>query len=396
MINVYSNLMSAWPATMAMSPKLNRNMPTFSQIWDYERITPASAAGETLKSIQGAIGEYFERRHFFYEIVTGGQKTLYEMMPPSAAKAFTEAFFQISSLTRDEIITHKFKTVRAFNLFSLEQQEIPAVIIALDNITAADDLKFYPDRDTCGCSFHGSLNDAIEGSLCEFMERQSLLLYWLQGKANTEISSEIVTGINHIDEILLALRSEGDIRIFDITLPGAPGHAVLTLYGTKNKISRIKYSTGLSYANSLKKALCKSVVELWQSYICLHNFLIGGYTDDDIIDSYQRHFMSCNKYESFTDLCENTVLLSDDVKLTLEENITSDTNLLNYLQQISDNIFVYYARERVSNSLVWYTKIVSPDFFLHMNNSGAININNKIYHTGDGIKVRESKMVPFP
>ncbi len=53
MINVYSNLMSAWPATMAMSPKLNRNMPTFSQIWDYERITPASAAGETLKSIQG-------------------------------------------------------------------------------------------------------------------------------------------------------------------------------------------------------------------------------------------------------------------------------------------------------------------------------------------------------
>ncbi|MEW9782196.1 hypothetical protein [Escherichia coli] len=34
-------------------------MPTFSQIWDYERITPASAAGETLKSIQGAIGEYF-------------------------------------------------------------------------------------------------------------------------------------------------------------------------------------------------------------------------------------------------------------------------------------------------------------------------------------------------
>lgn len=64
MINVYSHLMSAWPATMVMSPKLNRKMPTFSQVWDYERITPASAAGETLKSIQGAIGEYFERRHF--------------------------------------------------------------------------------------------------------------------------------------------------------------------------------------------------------------------------------------------------------------------------------------------------------------------------------------------
>ena len=90
MINVYSNLMSAWPATMAMSPKLNRNMPTFSQIWDYERITPASAAGETLKSIQGAIGEYFERRHFFNEIVTGDQKTLYEMI---CCKGFYRSIF---------------------------------------------------------------------------------------------------------------------------------------------------------------------------------------------------------------------------------------------------------------------------------------------------------------
>lgn len=74
MINVYSNLMSAWPATMVMAPKLNTKMPTFSQVWDYERITPASAAGETLQSIQGAIGEYFERRHFFNEIVAEGEK----------------------------------------------------------------------------------------------------------------------------------------------------------------------------------------------------------------------------------------------------------------------------------------------------------------------------------
>lgn len=395
MINVYSNLMSAWPATMVMSPKLNRNMPTFSQVWDYERITPTSAAGETMKSIQGAIGEYFERRHFFNEIVANGEKTLYDMMSPHAADAFTRAFVQTSSLAEDVVRTHQFKTTRAFNLFSLEKQEIPAVIIALDNITAASDLTIYPDRDTCGCSFHGNLNDAMDGALCEFMERQSLLLYWLQGQANTEISGEIITGINYIDEIMSALRSEGEIRIFDITLPGAPGHAVLTLYGTTNEDSQIKYSTGLSYANSMEKALCKSVTELWQSYICMHNFLIGGYTDEDIIDHYQRHFLSCNKYESFTDLCENTLFRQSDVVLSLE-NPPSDNDLLNYLEKISDNIFVYYARERVSENLFWYTKVVSPDFFLHMNGSGAININNKLYRAGNGIKHREFKMVPFP
>jgi len=395
MINVYSDLMSAWPAIMVMSPKLNRNMPAFSQVWDYERITPASAAGETLKSIQGAIGEYFERRHFFNEIVAGDKKTLYEMMTLPAADAFTEAFVQTSSQVEEAVRNHRFKTTRAFNLFSLEKQEIPAVIIALDNITAADDLIFYPDRDTCGCSFHGNLNDSMEGALCEFMERQSLLLYWLQGKANTEISGEIITGINYLDEILSSLRSEGTIRIFDITLPGAPGHAVLTLYGTTNKDSQVKYSTGLSYAGSLKKALCKSVTELWQSYICMHNFFIGGYTDDDIIDSYQRHFMSCNKYESFTDLCENTTLRKPG-RVSPLENHSLESDLLSHLEKISRNIFVYYARERVSDNLVWYTKIVSPDFFLHMNGSGAINFNNKLYSVGNGIKQRESKMVPFP
>ncbi|WP_255210159.1 YcaO-like family protein [Erwinia persicina] len=370
-------------------------MPTFSQVWDYERITPTSAAGETMKSIQGAIGEYFERRHFFNEIVANGEKTLYDMMSPHAADAFTRAFVQTSSLAEDVVRTHQFKTTRAFNLFSLEKQEIPAVIIALDNITAASDLTIYPDRDTCGCSFHGNLNDAMDGALCEFMERQSLLLYWLQGQANTEISGEIITGINYIDEIMSALRSEGEIRIFDITLPGAPGHAVLTLYGTTNEDSQIKYSTGLSYANSMEKALCKSVTELWQSYICMHNFLIGGYTDEDIIDDYQRHFLSCNKYESFTDLCENTLFRQSDVVLSLE-NPPSDNDLLSYLEKISDNIFVYYARERASENLFWYTKVVSPDFFLHMNGSGAININNKLYRAGNGIKHREFKMVPFP
>ncbi|WP_255473745.1 YcaO-like family protein [Pantoea sp. paga] len=245
MINIYSNLMSAWPASMVISPKLNRHMPAFSQVWDYERITPASAAGETLKSIQGAIGEYFERRHFFNEIVAGPEKSLSEMMPAKAAEAFTKALMQTSSHSEAMVKTHQFKTVRAYNLFNLEKVEIPAVLVALDNITAAPDLKFYPDRDTCGCSFHGNLESAIEGALYEFMERQSLLLYWLKGAANFEISQDLVTGVGFVDEVLFSLRSEGEIRIFDITLPGAPGHAVLTLYGTKNE--KIRLNTAPDY-----------------------------------------------------------------------------------------------------------------------------------------------------
>lgn len=76
----------------------------------------------------------------------------------------------------------------------------------------------------------------------------------------------------------------------------------------------------------------------------MHNFLIGGYTDEDIIDSYQRHFMSCNKYESFTDLCENTRLRHKDVILSLENNTLED-DLLSYLEKYLV-IFLFTMREK--------------------------------------------------
>lgn len=387
--------MSMWPAMVITSPKLNRYTPSFSQVWDYDRLTPTSAVGHTLRSIQGAVGEYFERRHFFNEIVATDERTLHEMMPPQAAKSFTNAFIQTSSLSYEVIYKHKFKAVKAFNLFTLDPLEIPAVVVALDNVTASDDLEIYPDRDTCGCCFHGNLKDAIDGALCEFMERQSLLLYWLQGVGKVDISSRIVTGIGYIDEILDMLRLKGEVRIFDITLPDAPGYAILTIYGSSDDDSLIKYSAGLSYSYSLKDALCKSLVELWQSYICMHNFLLTGYSDERIIDSYQRHFLKCNKYDFFTDLCDKTIFTDHNIIHTIALQV-SKNDILDYLKKVSDNIFVYYARERVNDGLVWYVKILSPDFFLHMNNSGAINLNNNIYNTGRGIKERESLMVPFP
>lgn len=63
----------------------------------------------------------------------------------------------------------------------MEENEIPAIFVALDNISIGNDYKFYPFRDTCGCSCHISLQESINGSLSELMERQSLLVYWLTG-----------------------------------------------------------------------------------------------------------------------------------------------------------------------------------------------------------------------
>lgn len=397
MINVYSSLMSAWPASVVLSPKLSRVTPSFSQVWDYERISPASAVGNTMKSVQGSIGEYFERRHFFNEIHVLSRKTIQEMLPAASADAFLFALSQTSLTNADKLKTHKFSTVPAFNAFTLEQVEIPAVIVALDNITARDDLEFFPTRDTCGCSCHVSLNKAIDGALGELIERQSLLMYWLTGFANYDLIIDGSIGVNYIDDLIESLRSDGELVILDITMPGVPGYAILTLYGSSHLHGTIKYSTGLSYADTLQKALHKSLIELWQSYICMHNFITGGYSTEDIIDSYQSHFLACNKYETFIELKNTTKYKFFQKNLsTVLEDKNGHGELIDCLEKISPNLYMYYARDKTSAGFMWYIKALSPDFFLHMNNGGSINLNNKIYKSGDGIIQREKIMVPFP
>lgn len=397
MINIYSELMSSWPASVVLAPKLSRLTPSFAQVWDYERIAPSSAVGSTVKSVQGAVGEYLERRHFFNEIRAVSTRKLHEMMPESSANAFVRALTQTSQLTEEHVSSHPFATVRAFNAFTLEQVELPAVLVALDNFTADADLSFYPSRDTCGCSCHVGLTDSINGAVGELMERQSLLLYWLTGKANYEIVPDGKTGINYVDEVMRNLCSRGQLKIMDVTLPGAPGYAILTIYGTADKENTIKYSTGLSYAASFKAALHKSVLELWQSYICMHNFIIGEYEPEDIIDRYQQHFMSCNTFSTYTELCDTTEFRNKPVQLSVFDGEAYDiSDVMDFLQELTPNIFIYYARDLMSDGMLWYTKVLSPDLFLHMDNSGAININNSIYTAGTGIAAREKVMVPFP
>lgn len=397
MINIYSDRMSGWPASVVLAPTLNRLTPSFAQIWDYERISPASGVGATVKSIQGAIGEYFERRHFFNEVSTVSKKTLHEMMPSLSADAFLSALRQTSSASTEQLRNHRFSTVRAFNAFTLEQVEIPAVLVALDNISVCHDLDFYPCRDTCGCSCHTGLHQSIQGAVGELMERQSLLLYWLTGQASYELIPDSMTGVNYIDELIANLVSEGELRILDVTLPGAPGYAILTLYGARNEHSTIKYSTGLSYAPDRESALNKSLVELWQSYICMHNFIIGDYRREDIIDRYQRHFMSCNTYATYAELCQSTQYRKAPLKLSGIRGEKCDTgSLMDFLESITRNLFIYCSGERISDGCLWHTKVLSPDLFLHMDNSGPLNTDNKLYHPGQGIVVREKVMVPFP
>lgn len=308
-----------------------------------------------------------------------------------AKKAFINALKQTSGEYTGVIENHKFNTVKAYNLVTMEENEIPAIFVALDNISIGNDYKFYPFRDTCGCSCHISLQESINGSLSELMERQSLLVYWLTGKAKYEVKLDDSFETAYIKELIRNLKKEGRLMVLDITLPGAPGHAILSIYGTNKNDNTIKFGAGLSYAKDMNSAIEKSLIELWQSYICMHNFVIGNYQPEDLIDRYQTLFMQCNKYETYATLLNSTTFHSSHTSV---KNISD--SLIDYLSSLTSNLIMYCSREKTPIGLVWYTKILSPDLFLHMDNSSPININNKLYLQGEGIHEREIIMVPFP
>lgn len=364
MINIYSDIYSLWPASLVLSPKLSYLTPELSQVWDFERIAPASAVGCTLKSIQGAAGESLERRHFFNEVNTFSRKKLHEMMPCSAAESFSCAFKQSSGLEVLEIYNHEFMTVNAFNIFTLQKVNIPAILVALDNISVKEDLKFLPSRDTCGCSCHVTLEQAINGSIDEMLERQSLLYSWLMSQANYEVKLDINYNERTIQKLLNSMKNNGEMKIYEITLPGIPGYAFLTIYGNKSLSSTVQYCTGLSYSLNASVAFEKSILELWQSYICMHNFRIGGYSEDEIIDRYQIHFLSCNHFGTFLKIkkgFEHVNVIGLSKVLSCEENSRSQQK--DSLNKFSENIYIYFARESVSQGLIWFTKAVCPDFF---------------------------------
>jgi hypothetical protein len=256
-----------------------------------------------------------------------------------------------------------------------------------------------PSRDTTGCAAHLNIESAIDGALKELIERQCLLRYWI----TKSVKRELIINKKEYDlnqdtlSLISRLQGSGSLKLYDITIPGFPGYAVISLYGSADDSLTVQYCTGLSYGYSVKSAIEKSIIELWQSYAFLHFFKIAGNTVDDIDDSYHRHFWDCNKAETFYMMTayepDNKILLEDFImcpsinRKILEEHLIS----------ITKNVFFYAKNELLNDNLIWYVRVFSPDFFIHMDGSSPLNNENSIskeFHVA--YEDRRSSMVPFP
>ncbi|MCQ3007930.1 MULTISPECIES: YcaO-like family protein [Pseudomonas syringae group genomosp. 2] len=400
MINITQPSGSNWPSNFMLTPQIARGLPALAQAFDHHRVAPTSAVGTPREAICGTVGEFMERRHFYNEVVPEQRRTISEMMPPDAADAYIAALRQTAQVAlRPSIASHQFSCNEVFNLFSHSPCYAPTVFISLSNYNLQSDQGYLPNRDTTGCAVHLRLESAIDGAIKELIERQCLLRYWMTKQVKQEIViTDELEGLNQDTRVLIQkLRKTGSLKLYEITIPGFPGYAVMSLYGADDEALTVQYCTGLSYGFSATSAIDKSIVELWQSFAFLHYFKVGGYDINDIDDSYHRHFWECNKRATFTLMTEEEPLHEIFMPDFLAQPEIIRSDLERHLLTITKNIFFYAKSESLNGALVWFVRVFSPDFFIHMDCSSPLNHKNSIAAEFPVVYAdRSTHMVPFP
>lgn len=388
------------PGMLLFQPAALRVMPNSVEVSDTLSVT-GSGVGSGSNSIKTAMGEYFERRHFYREVLSRRRGFLKEFLTREEVSGFANAFAQTSSRksSAKEIENHEFYVSEVVRGRDFSTCFIPTVCISLSSHGLECDSRLYPLRDTCGCSFHWNKDVAFLSAVKEYLERQFLLRFWLTKQCRTIISCDQVDAFlarkksRHLYRVLAA---SGDVSVFDISDLMFPGACVLVVYGKDKSSRHVKYCAGMSYASTVSGAIEKALLELWQTYRFMDLFRSLDSDERDIDDSYLRYFFSCNSYDTYRDVVDVTVV--DDRREIVPSSEFTLKGFLSVLSALKVFGYFYSAESMVNGECCAFCKYISPDLFLHMNNSKCINIENKYSSVFSKAIVpsRAAKMVPFP
>lgn len=364
--------------------------------------TTGSGIGTSSTSIKTALGEYFERRHFYLEILPDMSSTIEKNLGPDETDKFIKAFSQTASpdITLTNLAHKQFNMNSVFRISDFSKCFIPTICISLTHYGNEQDNSVYPSRDTCGCSFHWNPEHAIFGSIKESLERQFLTRFWLTKQCVEVLTpDQISTAIKEMPSYRLcnALVKSGELITIDISDKNFPGVCLLTIYGNSDPKRNVRYCAGMSYAESRAEALEKSIHELWQTFRFMNLFQVFEGDIESIQDSYLRHFMRCNTYQTFKEITSHFIYLPSDPGERPPYPFDVQ-GMIEALKQQKIEGYLYLKSTHINDTPYTFCKFISPSLFMHMNNSKNINIDND--YSGSFLSLihleRKQTMVPFP
>lgn len=322
-----------------------------------------------------AYGEFLERNHFFTGVPITARKPLSEVKTPTLSaklKTLCQELQINESLNIDE---HAFCFTQVEDLFNGQACDYPFNAVSLNG--KKEDRHFIPFNDSCSCASHRSKDKSLLNSLSEFIERQALIGSWMARRYRYRIEPELLMEVTPYSELVKNLLDNGELYIFENGLQ-LPGYSVLMFYFSKSERESVQYSVGASAGLSLQKALISALEELWQCYTFQYNVENTHLLEEKAGSDYHLNFQQCNHLgvKAIIPFMDNLSEQSIDVKTTDDLNQYPPflfNEAIAELKTISSEIYYYHHYDVCTK--VHYTKILSPDFFMHMGVDKRLNLN---------------------
>lgn len=290
---------------LLIRPNAVRHLPHSIECGSHWR-TYGSSSGWSSDIRYSALGEHFERKHFYLDIPVHDTNMLGAGLTTEERKEFTEAFSQTSmSSMHASLQSHCFDRTTVYRVIDFTPCKVPTVCLSISECRSQIDNCFYPIRDTCGCSAHTTIDNAVLGALKETLERQFLLRFWLTktcpGRIEFNEACNTLTGSASL-ALFQELKKSGDLCMLDLTDERFPGSCILLCYGNRDDNAQVKFCAGMAYADTSRAALEKSIVELWQTFRFMQSIDSEHEIKNTLQDPYLKHFLCCNHYDTYEEI----------------------------------------------------------------------------------------------
>ena len=373
MHDIFSHATCRYPFALQQMRGFQRYFPASSHAQGYA--TSGSGGGFGVDSIQSAYGEFIERNHFYLNVHVDKKAFLHEVNSPAVNESLYRMIAQMKSTDQDPK-NYQFNLSKVKNIFDQQDYYLPTALFTLSSFDFVD-REFVPFMDSCGEAVHTSYEKAAQRSLLEFVERQALVGSWITRTFKYKIDPDVVLNNPRQKKFAEQLLRYGEMHVFDVAL-SVPGYAVIILYFAKSQQDYVQYAIGMAAGLSPDEAVSKALNELWLDYGYL-------YVSQEAWKSLS--FIPASKRYTIRHVEDNNVAKTKGIMaydLTAACNISANDFLAlptftkqtayEELKKITPYIFIYHHHD--CRKEYEYTKILSPDLFLHMSVTDKLNVDN--------------------
>jgi hypothetical protein len=344
------------------------------------------------------LGELVERQYFFSSVQANLKGKLQEFCSPSFCESFATLVQQTSSDMSQNLCSYDFELTKCLNILTEEETYVPTLLVSLG---ASPDDFWVPQRDTSGCASHTSPDKAFESAFMEFLERQNLTASWLLDKACYRIQLTSRDNLSATLKPLVTLFEEyGDLYVVNTSLHFSC-YAIVVIFIAKSDKEHVRFSIGSSCSRDPQKALEKAFLEMCQSFTLMAEVHsrkdpLAYAQHRSQYDKLTRNFCDANTRDTLADFpyLQDPTLSSMTFSKYWDLPVIEVSQLLEEIRPLTENFFYYTASIQLLDQMCFFGRVVSPDFFITMDNTRSFNLKNRFSETL-GIQQNKEKPLPF-